>query len=138
MTVGITATSTLRSLVDLIEAIDRDWPSSKTESAINKAIAESKLLKVVGATIIHDLDEIESRFRKSVHDVIRDIAIELALVDTLRSTPDQLIQLTDAVIIQALVTPTEPADVLRRIANAFKVEPPDIVQKSVRMIGDKS
>ncbi len=134
MNVGITTPSTLRSLADLIEAIDQDWPTEKTESAVNKAVAESMLLKVVGATIRNDLDAIDSAHRRLVHDALLDVAMELAVGATLRSLSDQPPPLTDAVIIRALMTPVEPAVVIDGLAKACKIEAPTVVQRSVRLL----
>lgn len=137
MIVGITTASTLRSLADLIEAIDQDWPIDKTETAVNKAMAESKLLKVVGVTIRQELDEIESTHRKCVHDALLDVAMELAFENTMRTSSDRPLRLTDAIIELALMTPVEPAIVINSVATACKIDAPAIVQNSVRMLRDQ-
>ena len=134
MTVGITTLSTLRSLADLIEAIDQDWPVDFSESAVNKAVAEAKLLKVVCATIRHDLEAIEAAHRKIVHDALLEVAMELAFEDSLRASADQRLRMTDSIMMRALMKPVEAAIVIDAVAKACKVDAPAVVQKSVRLL----
>lgn len=134
MTVSITARSTLRSLADLIEAIDQDWPVDTTESAVNKAVAESMLLKVVGATIRDELNEIESAHRKLVHDALFEVAADLAFNDKPVSSSDQPGRSSDAQIIRSLMMPVEPAVILERVAAVCRIDAPAVVQKSMSLI----
>ncbi len=124
----------LRSLAELIEAINQDWPSDTTESAMNKAVAESKLLQVVGATIERELNELESSYRKRTQDVIREVAIEIAIEENMRSAPDQMVQLNDAEIMRTLLRPIPPALVLERMAGALEADLPDVVKRAAKML----
>ncbi len=130
---GITQSSTLRSLAELIEAISQDWPTNTTESAMNKAVAESKLLQVVGTTIVRDLNEMEAAFRKRLHDAVREVAIELAIEESLRSSPDQMVKLNDAEIMRTLLRPVPSVLVLERLAHVLEIELPEVVSRAAAM-----
>jgi hypothetical protein len=137
MSSEVTRSSTLRPLADLIEAIANDWPTDTTESAITKAVAESKLLQVVGATISRELDQIESEDRKRAHDALREVAIELAIDERMRSSNDREAQVNDVEIIRVLLQPAPPALILRRVAEALETDLPDVVQKAARILDQR-
>jgi len=131
---GITRTSTLRPLAELIEAINHDWPTESSNALMSKAVAESKLLQVVGATIERDLGEIESQYRRTTYDAIREIALELAIEDSFRTAPEEQVSLKDVDVIRMLLKPVAPAVILERVARALETEVPDVVSKAIKVL----
>lgn len=128
---AITRTSTLRPLAELIEAINHDWPTSTSNELMTKAAAESKLLQVVGVTINRDLAEIDSLYCRQTHDAIAEVALELAIEDSLRAAPEQQVSLKEIDVIRMLMKPVPPALILERVARALETEMPDVVKKAV-------
>jgi hypothetical protein len=129
-----TRMSTLRPLAELIDAINQDWKTDSAQSMIDKAVAESKLLQVVGATIVRELDEFETRHRNMTQDALREVAIELAIEESLQSSPDKMVQVKDDDIVRILMKPIAPALILERVARSLKAETPDIVRKTIDLL----